>query len=1032
MFRILICLFTAMVCNAQTPVSPPLGVILDTDMATDVDDAAAIAVLAGLAKNGECELLAVTVGLRGTSHGPSAVQAMLTYNGMGDVPIGAVRDLGNSTDGSVFARPTAEAFGFKGVTRVEYPDALPVLRRALVDAPRNDNVVLLVGGLTTAAQLLASPADAISPLTGIELVEAKVARFVVMAGNFPTAVGDEYNVLVDPQACADFVSLVTVPCFWGGFGTFVNVFCSPSSDLNPEENVYRKAFASAPNLLNADGKRPSFDPGCALFAIRPQDPIWSLSAAGDINVYTGQVKSCDWTANPAGIHRYLRKEVSNAELGAILDSWIDEAHVEPYAPTGAPTISKAYAGAKNVRLSPVILPPGVSGLEYRVDGGVWMELPRSLIVPGLTPSSSHQIQVRYSRFGTPSQQVSNSLNVTTAATWHPLEILPNDGNSVFFDPSPTGVTEGIDGSGKGVINSPVGRLLDQSGNGVHAIAPEGARRGVLRRQNGIYHLEADGIDDYYNLGAGMDMQASNLSFCVGIRILNTTESNQSILMMPQQDGVHTSPFHRYGFLLTSDRRFTTRFNGVMAQSPPNQSVGGNLVMTYLTETATLRKDGIPVLDPGFAPGVVEYPNVAKMKLFANGAGEENIHCRLYALVSKSGTFTAAEMADIEAWMQARMGPIEPVNVDILPATDLDQDEIFEANVVVTHPQTAPGTYRFTGAVISASPPANIELQPVATPEPFVLQPGNEVGRFTVPARTLERGFFELTTELEITDEVGGIQTVTSTTEFLVNPLMSTLTVSPAAFVLDETPESSWGPLAQALNEERRLNNLGAYGNLLEYRITLSNESQETIAGINIPDALVVMNQIQQTIQSGSSGVTLHPIRFYQPGGEIDLTGSLAGAAVANVTLQPGESTSFAWVLDAVKTTAGLGVASEVEFTPSIRGIARDQSFRTGATVALMVTGTAQPGGEPPWDPATGFRITSLTPSADNQTFILGWNGSAESGSFRLQASTTLLPESWITFMELEAAPGILQSTLVTNPLPDESVLFFRVKMLPPD
>src|SRR5689334_7954924 len=70
----------------------PAKVIFDTDMAEDVDDAGALAVLHALADRGEAEILGTMISSRNEAVGP-CLDAINTYYGRPDVPIGYVRGL---------------------------------------------------------------------------------------------------------------------------------------------------------------------------------------------------------------------------------------------------------------------------------------------------------------------------------------------------------------------------------------------------------------------------------------------------------------------------------------------------------------------------------------------------------------------------------------------------------------------------------------------------------------------------------------------------------------------------------------------------------------------------------------------------------------------------------------------------------------------------------------------------------------------------------------------------------------------------
>jgi hypothetical protein len=71
-----------------------------------------------------------------------------------------------------------------------YPPAYKVMRTVLSN--RKAVTLLLTGQLNNYAQLLWSPADEISPLTGYQLVSSNVSQVVAMAGQYPY--GHEYNI----------------------------------------------------------------------------------------------------------------------------------------------------------------------------------------------------------------------------------------------------------------------------------------------------------------------------------------------------------------------------------------------------------------------------------------------------------------------------------------------------------------------------------------------------------------------------------------------------------------------------------------------------------------------------------------------------------------------------------------------------------------------------------------------------------------------------------------------------------------------
>ena len=76
-------------------------------------------------------------------------------------------------------------------------------RRLLAASDDGSVTVISLGFATTLADLLSSGGDAISPLTGRELVARKVASLSIMAGSFPTATKParaEFNIVNDIDA----------------------------------------------------------------------------------------------------------------------------------------------------------------------------------------------------------------------------------------------------------------------------------------------------------------------------------------------------------------------------------------------------------------------------------------------------------------------------------------------------------------------------------------------------------------------------------------------------------------------------------------------------------------------------------------------------------------------------------------------------------------------------------------------------------------------------------------------------------------
>ena len=84
-------LVVSLVGSVHVHAAEPVRLIFDTDIGNDVDDALALGVIHALASRGECELLAVTITKDHQLSAPFA-DAVNTFYGRGDIPIGAVRN----------------------------------------------------------------------------------------------------------------------------------------------------------------------------------------------------------------------------------------------------------------------------------------------------------------------------------------------------------------------------------------------------------------------------------------------------------------------------------------------------------------------------------------------------------------------------------------------------------------------------------------------------------------------------------------------------------------------------------------------------------------------------------------------------------------------------------------------------------------------------------------------------------------------------------------------------------------------------
>ncbi len=307
---------TATTRGQEASVSVPLPVIFDTDIGNDCDDALALGMIHSLQSRGECKLLAVTI----TKDHPLAapfVDAVNTFYGNGDVPIGVCHSGVTDQEGKFngLAKVMDEGklrYPHDLISGVNAPDAVTVLRTALASAPDHSVAVIQVGFSTNLANLLDSKPDALSPLTGRELVEKKVKLLSMMAGAFTQISDDngqlhdhkEYNVVKDIPSTQKLATQWPTTVLWSGFEIGLNLAYPHQSIENDFGYVDHHPLSEAYVLYSPPPHdRPTWDLTSVLQAIRPEHEYFQLSPPGTVTVANDSLTT--FTPNETGKHHFL-------------------------------------------------------------------------------------------------------------------------------------------------------------------------------------------------------------------------------------------------------------------------------------------------------------------------------------------------------------------------------------------------------------------------------------------------------------------------------------------------------------------------------------------------------------------------------------------------------------------------------------------------------------------------------------------------------------------------------------------------------
>lgn len=286
-FKLITPLLISAVASAQTPL------IFDTDIGNDVDDVLALGMIHNLERRGACTLLAVTI----TKSNPKAaafVDAVNTFYGRGDVPIGLVRDGATPEEGKFLK--LADEKNADGSPRYPHdlegasaPEAVALLRKTLAAQPDSSVVISQVGFFTNLIRLLDSKPDECSPMNGRDLAAKKVKLLTIMAGGFQTVNFNtehlEYNVIKDLPAAQKLAKEWPTPIVWSGFEIGIALPYPHVSIERDYQYVTHHPLKETYVLYNPPPHdRPTWDLTAVLHAVFPDRGYFDLSPPGTVSV----------------------------------------------------------------------------------------------------------------------------------------------------------------------------------------------------------------------------------------------------------------------------------------------------------------------------------------------------------------------------------------------------------------------------------------------------------------------------------------------------------------------------------------------------------------------------------------------------------------------------------------------------------------------------------------------------------------------------------------------------------------------------
>ncbi len=184
----------------------PVGVIIETDMGNDIDDALAMDLAYKAMDDGKIDILAVGVHKLGPASA-DYVDILNTWYGYGSIPVARSQTPVYNQQNYDYTIPVCamrdtngKAIWQRSKNGGDFEDPVKLYRRVLASQPDTSVVFISLGFGTELAKLLQSGADSNSPLSGKELVKKKVKYLSIMAGSYGEKQRAEFNVVNDIPA----------------------------------------------------------------------------------------------------------------------------------------------------------------------------------------------------------------------------------------------------------------------------------------------------------------------------------------------------------------------------------------------------------------------------------------------------------------------------------------------------------------------------------------------------------------------------------------------------------------------------------------------------------------------------------------------------------------------------------------------------------------------------------------------------------------------------------------------------------------
>ena len=247
------------------------------------------------------------------------------------------------------------------------------------------------------------------------------------------------------------------------------------------------------------------------------------------------------------------------------------------------------------------------------------------------------------------------LGSQTLANRFPLSLFAGGEEGAWFDPSDLS-TLFQDSAGTTPVTAsgqPVGKMLDKSGNGNHAVQATSAKRPTYTAGGGLHWLAFDGVDDAMAVADVSGMRQSIMTFFIGVDPLSLTSREDWFLSGNSYSfgtnnyilGNSTSAFQIFGRTPSS------------AVSQGSMTANTKVIVSARSDGTNInsRINGVAQTTAALTLGTDDTSGFTLGSSKTNGVNAGVARMSMYELIVRGSTSRAAEIASTEAYLAAKSG-----------------------------------------------------------------------------------------------------------------------------------------------------------------------------------------------------------------------------------------------------------------------------------------------------------------------------------------------------------------------------------------